>query len=108
MKSPPSPYILFFFFDIVVDGGRAAAAGVVEHMTLGGPTELLGAVEARNVAPAAQVVQLGGCEVVCLSTARGLLFLFTADDDGFWNHGQERCVHHARPAVAQSGGWAVE
>ena len=37
-----------------------AAAGVVVHVALGGPTELLGAVETGNVTRAVQVVQFGG------------------------------------------------
>ena len=61
--------------DSVVDGGRAAAAGhgVVVYVAHGGRAELLGAIEERNVTPAVQVVQFGGCEVVCLPMIPGVL-----------------------------------
>ena len=35
--------------------------------------ELLGAIEAWNVAPTVQVVQFGSCDVNCLSVAHGVI-----------------------------------
>ena len=66
--------------------------------------ELLGAIEARNVAPAVQVVQFGGCEVDCLSVARGIVVVLHRGRRRFLEHRQERRVHHAYPAVAHGGG----
>ena len=43
--------------DAVVDGCEATAS-VIVHVALRGPTELLGAVDAKNVAPAVQVFNL--------------------------------------------------
>ena len=74
--------------DIFVDGG-SRCAGLVVHVALRGPMELLGAVEARNVAPTVQVVQFGSCEVDRPPVARGVgVVVFIADDDGFWNRGK--------------------
>ena len=50
--------------------------------------ELLGAIEARNVAPAVQVVQFGGCEVDCLSVARGIVVVVHRGRRRFWNIGR--------------------
>ena len=47
--------------------------------------ELLGAVEARNVAPAVQVVRFIGCD--CQLFACGL-WSYCCYDDGFWNMGR--------------------
>ena len=50
-----------------------AATGVVVHVALRGPKELLGAIETRDVTRAVRVIQFGGCEVDCLSVARGVV-----------------------------------
>ena len=89
--------------DAVVDGcgERGAVTGVVVHVALRGPAEFLGAVEARNVAPAVQVVQFGGCEVDSLPWLVALLLFFTVDDDGFWNIGRRGV--RVRPTDTHSG-----
>jgi hypothetical protein len=63
------------------DGGGTAA--VVVHVALGGPAELLGAVEARDISPAVQIVQLGGGKVNCLTVTRRRYRSLAVDD--FWN-----------------------
>ena len=74
--------------DAVVNGCRAVA-GVIVHVALRGPAELLGAVEMGNVTHAVQVVQFGGCgSTVCSWLVAFLLLLFTVEDDGFWNIGR--------------------
>ena len=80
------------------------AAGVIVHVALRGSTELLGAIETRNVTRAVQVVQFGGCKVDGLSVARGVAIVVVhRGRRRFLEHRQERRVHHARPAVAHSG-----
>ena len=72
-----------------IGDGCGTAAGVVVHVTLRGPTELLGAVDAQNVAPAVQVFQFGSCEVDFLPWLVALL-LFTKDHDNFCSIGRRR------------------
>ena len=99
--------------DAIIDG-CGAATGVIVHVALGGPPELLRAVEARNVARAVQVVQFDGCGVDCLSVARGIVIVVHRGRRWFLEHRQERRVHHARPADAHSeggnaiGAWRAE
>ena len=66
--------------------------------------ELLGAIEAWNVAPTVQVVQFGSCDVDCLSVARGVIVVVHCGRRWFLEHRQEQRVHHAYPAVAHGGG----
>ena len=90
--------------DAVVNGCRAVA-GVIVHVALRGPAELLRAVEMGNVTHAVQVVQFGGCGVDCLFVARGVLVVVVhCGRRRFLEHRQERRIHHASPAVAHSRG----
>ena len=74
--------------DAVVDG-CGAVASVIVHVARRGPTELLGAVDEKNAAPAVHVFQFGSCEVDFLPWLVALL-LFTEDHDGFCSIGRRR------------------
>ena len=89
--------------DTGVDGG-SRGAGVVVHVALRKPGELLGTIKEWNVAAAIQVVQFYGCEVDCLAVARGVVVVYHGGRRRFPEHVQERRLHHGRLAVAHSGG----
>ena len=66
--------------------------------------ELLGTVEAQNVATTIQVVQFGGCKVDRPPMARGVVVVFHRGRRRFLEHGQERRIHRGRTAIAHGGG----
>ena len=96
MRSPLSPYIPPLVTPLLT--------AVELRWCCRAPTELLGTVDARNAAPAVQVVQFGGCEVDRSPIAHGIVVVFHRRRRRFLEHGQERRIHRGRPAIGHGGG----
>ena len=57
-------------------------------MALGGPAELLRAIQARNAASPYESLNLTAARSTVWRRLRALLLFATVDDDGFWNMGR--------------------